>query len=87
MIESFILQKNYQKIRFQKRLRSYRKIVSGFIDFCVEQNCFTQAQAITLYDFTIVFDSLDDNYSEFDRQKLLTLYDAIGIPEDMQATI
>ena len=55
------------------------------LDFCVEQNCFTQA--ITLYDFTIVFDSLDDNYSEFDRQKLLTLYDAIGIPEDMQATI
>ena len=49
------------------------------LDFCVEQNCFTQAQAITLYDFTIVF--------EFDRQKLLTLYDAIGIPEDMQATI
>ena len=40
------------------------------LDFCVEQNCFTQAQAITLYDFTIVFDSLDDNYSEFDRQKL-----------------
>ena len=57
------------------------------LDFCVEHNCFTQAQAITLYDFTIVFDSLDDNYSEFDRQKLLTLYDAIGIPEDMQATI
>lgn len=57
------------------------------LDFCVEQNCFTQAQAITLYDFTIVFDSLDDNYHEFDRQKLLTLYDAIGIPEDMQAAI
>ena len=49
------------------------------LDFCVEQNCFTQAQAITLYDFTIVFDSLDDNYHEFDRQKLLTLYDAIGM--------
>ena len=43
------------------------------LDFCVEQNCFTQAQAITLYDF--------------DRQKLLTLYDAIGIPENMQAAI
>ena len=57
------------------------------LDFCVEQNCFTQAQAITLYDFTIVFDSLDDNYHEFDRQKLLTLYDAIGIPENMQAAI
>ena len=36
------------------------------LDFCVEQNCFTQAQAITLYDFTIVFDSLDDNYHDFD---------------------
>ena len=57
------------------------------LDFCVEQNCFTQAQATTLYDFTIVFDSLDDNYHEFDRQKLLTLYDAIGIPENMQAAI
>ena len=32
------------------------------LDFCVEQNCFTQAQAITLYDFTIVFDSLDDKF-------------------------
>ena len=48
------------------------------MDFCVEQNCFTQAKATTLYDFTIVFDSLDDNYHEFDRQKLLTLYDAIA---------
>ena len=37
------------------------------LDFCVEQNCFTQAQATTLYDFTIVFDSLDDNYHEFDH--------------------
>lgn len=36
---------------------------------------------------TVVFDSLDDNYHEFDRQKLLTLYDAIGIPENMQAAI
>ena len=34
------------------------------LDFCVEQNCFTQAQATTLYDFTIVFDSLDDNYHD-----------------------
>lgn len=32
-------------------------------------------------------DSLDDNYHEFDRQKLLTLYDAIGIPENIQAAI
>lgn len=88
MIGLFTLQKNYQKIRFQKRLKSYRKIVSRiYWIFAVEQNCFTQAQATTLYDFTIVFDSLDDNYHEFDRQKLLTLYDAIGIPENMQAAI
>ena len=62
------------------------------LDFCVEQNCFTQAQATTLYDFTIVFDSLDDNYHEFDRQKLLTLYECpflynkkIPPPEDWRS--
>lgn len=62
-----------------------------FVHFLLQQHriktYFSQAQATTLYDFTIVFDSLDDNYHEFDRQKLLTLYDAIGIPENMQAAI
>ena len=78
-----ILQYGYCKGIQNRAMYSFQDL----LDFCVEQNCFTQAQATTLYDFTIVFDSLDDNYHEFDRQKLLTLYDAIGIPENMQAAI
>lgn len=57
------------------------------LDFCVSKNCFTDAQATTLYDFTIRFENLDSNYSELDPANLLRIYDAIGIPEDMQQMI
>ena len=57
------------------------------LDFCVSKNCFTDAQATTLYDFTIRFENLDSNYSELDPGNLMRIYDAIGIPEDMQQMI
>lgn len=50
-----------------------------FLDFCEENNCFTEKQATTLYDFIIIFEDLSSNYHEFDQEKLIRLYDAVGI--------
>jgi hypothetical protein len=50
-----------------------------FLDFCVENDCFTEAQSTTLYEGIVMWEDLDGNYWEEDYDKLMTLYDAVGI--------
>lgn len=54
---------------------------SDFLDFCVDNNCFTKIQASTLYDGIVMWEDLESNYWEEDGDKLLDLYDAVGITE------
>lgn len=54
-----------------------------FLDFCVENKCFTKEQSTTLYDFIIMFEDFSSNYHEFDQEKLIRLYDAVGVPESI----
>lgn len=57
-----------------------------FLEFCIENNCFDKMQSYTLYDGIVMWESLEDNYWEEDYNKLLQLYDKVGITEDVIAT-
>jgi hypothetical protein len=52
-----------------------------FLDFCVENDCFTESQSITLYEGIVMWENLESNYWEEDSEKLLNLYDSVGITE------
>lgn len=54
-----------------------------FLDFCVENGCFTKEQSQTLLDFIIMWEDLDRNYYEEDEEKLIRLYEAVGITKVM----
>lgn len=54
-----------------------------FLDFCVENNCFSEEQKSTIFDFIIMWEDLDGNYFEEDEEKLIRLYEAIGITKEM----
>lgn len=54
-----------------------------FLDFCVENNCFTKEQSQTLLDFILMWEDLEGNYYEEDEEKLIRLYEAVGITKDM----
>jgi len=54
-----------------------------FLDFCVENECFTEIQSYTLFDGIVMFEDLDGNYWEENYDKLHKLYDAVGITEDV----
>lgn len=54
-----------------------------FLDFCVENNCFTEAQSTTLYEGIVMWEDLDGNYWEEDYDKLHELYDKVGITEEV----
>lgn len=54
-----------------------------FLDFCVENNCFTKEQKSTIHDFIIMWENLDGNYFEEDEQRLIRLYEAVGITKDI----
>lgn len=54
-----------------------------FMDYCEEKGCFNKYQAHTLCDGIIMWEDLDGNYWEEDREKLLKLYDAVGIEQHM----
>ena len=41
-----------------------------FLDFCVENNCFTQSQANALYDGIVMWENLEGNYYEEDHHPL-----------------
>ena len=53
------------------------------LDFGVENNCFTESQASTLFDGIVMWENLEDNYWEEDYEKLHALYDKMGITEDV----
>lgn len=54
-----------------------------FLDFCVENDCFTEAQSITLFEGIVMWEDLDSNYWEEDYDKLIKLYDAVGVTVDV----
>ena len=54
-----------------------------FLDFCVENGCFTEEQSNTLYDGIVMWEDLDGNYWEEDYDKLHELYDRVGITEEI----
>lgn len=54
-----------------------------FLEFCVDNNCFTETQASTLYDGIVMWEDLEGNYWEEDYDKLHELYDAVGVTEEV----
>lgn len=57
-----------------------------FLDFGVENGCFTKEQSQTLYEGIIMWEDFDGNYYEEDEDKLVMLYEHMGITtEDVWA--
>ncbi len=54
-----------------------------FLDFCEENGCFTKEQASTILDFVIMWEDLESNYFEEDEEKLIRLYEAVGITKEI----
>lgn len=54
-----------------------------FLSFCVDNNCFTKAQSSTLYDGIVMWEDLDGNYWEEDYDKLIALYDTVGVTSEV----
>lgn len=54
-----------------------------FIDFCVDNECFTESQGTTLYEGIVMWENLESNYWEEDYDKLHLLYDAVGLTEEI----
>jgi hypothetical protein len=52
---------------------------SEFLDFLVEQNCFTEEASQIIYAFIVKWENLEDNYWEKDPELLRELLDAIGL--------
>lgn len=72
----------------EEKIREAVKIVQDlgfedFLDFCVENDCFTEEQKSTIYDFIIMWENLDGNYFEEDEEKLIRLYEAVGITKEI----
>lgn len=51
------------------------------LDYGVEKGCFSKPQSQTLYEGIIMWENLDGTYYEEDDEKLIRLYDAMGITE------
>lgn len=54
----------------------------GFLDFCVENGCFSKPQAATLLEGIVTWKDLDGNYWEEDPKKLVALYEAVGVTKE-----
>ena len=54
-----------------------------FLEFCVDNNCFTKEQSNTLYEGIVMWEDLDGNYWDEYYDKLHELYDKVGITEDV----
>ena len=54
-----------------------------FLDFCEENGCFTKEQASTILDFVIMWEDLEGNYYEENEEKLIRLYEAVGITKEV----
>lgn len=56
---------------------------TDFLDFCVDNGCFTKEQSSTLYDGIVMWEDLEGNYWEEDYDKLHELYNKVGITEEV----
>ena len=54
-----------------------------FLNFCVNNGCFTKEQSNTLYEGIVMWEDLESNYWEEDYDKLMELYDKVGITEEV----
>ena len=54
-----------------------------FLDFCVENGCFSKEQSQTIYEGIVMWEDLEGNYWEKDVGKLIELYEKAGITEDV----
>lgn len=54
-----------------------------FLEFCIDNGCFTKLQSHTLFDGIVMWEDLDGNYWEEDYDKLYELYDRVGITEEV----
>lgn len=78
------LVKELPKDKFQEAVEIIQEYsFQELLDFCVENNCFTESQSNTIYDGIVMWEDLDGNYWEEDCDKLQELYDKIGITEDI----
>jgi hypothetical protein len=53
-----------------------------FLNFCVECGCFTAMQSQTLFDGIVMWEDLEGNYWEEDYDKLMELYDKVGLTRE-----
>ena len=53
------------------------------LDFCVENGCFTERMRTTLHDGIVVFRDYEENHWDTDEDKLFTLYDNVGLTEEV----
>lgn len=53
------------------------------LDFGVENDSFSAEQGTTLYEGIIMWEDLVGNYYEEDHEKLMRLYDALGITKEV----
>ena len=54
-----------------------------FLEFCVDNGCFTKEQSNTLFEGIVMWEDLDGNYWEEDFDKLDELYEKVGITEEV----
>lgn len=78
------LVKELPKEKFKEAVEIIREYsFMDFLEFCVENNCFTKDQSNTLYDGIVMWEDLDGNYYEEDCDKLFALYDKVGLSEEV----
>ena len=53
-----------------------------FLEFGVEQGCFTKIQSYTLFACIVMWEDLEGNYWEEDHDKLMALYDKVGLTRE-----
>ena len=57
--------------------------LASLLDYLVEKNIISRGQADVVYDGIIMWEDLDGNYFEEDKDKLNLFYEALGITEDI----
>ena len=53
------------------------------LEYFAECGCFTKAQLSTLYEGIVMWEDLDGNYWEEDYDRLMALYEAVGLSEEI----
>lgn len=53
------------------------------LEYLAECGCFTKGQLLTLYEGIVMWEDLDGNYWEEDHDRLMALYEAVGLTEEV----